>query len=352
MSDNYSYYNDNGNAEYQSQFQQNNEDYYDYPNNSNNRGNSRGGYRHRSSDASASNGQRGSSYGRGSDYRSNGGDYRNNGGEHRSNNGGGYRSNRRFDRDDGPKFTIVESFGSFHTEPRSGYTKEVNLVSWNDAKPKFDIRPWSPHHDKMGKGLTFTQEEFVRLHIIMSTMFLANEELKTMYHEIVKQEMQDLEEAKALEGQLSPKTAAAAAAAAAASAAAQPAGSDATSVASTAENASAAYASARNTYLHPNDFDSAADQGSADSADSFVGSYSQACESSAQSYAAEQGSSMDASDDANTASDSNKQWSDPYIDGTTQDQLFKSAQDDMAYQDYDDIDEDEESEEEEEEMPF
>ena len=24
----------------------------------------------------------------------------------------------------------------------SGYTKEVNLVSWNGAKPKYDIRSW------------------------------------------------------------------------------------------------------------------------------------------------------------------------------------------------------------------
>ena len=29
------------------------------------------------------------------------------------------------------------------SESDSGYTKEINLVSWNGAKPKYDIRSWS-----------------------------------------------------------------------------------------------------------------------------------------------------------------------------------------------------------------
>ena len=41
----------------------------------------------------------------------------------------------------------------------SGYTKEVNLVSWNGAEPKYDIRSWSPGREKCGKGITLTKEE-------------------------------------------------------------------------------------------------------------------------------------------------------------------------------------------------
>ena len=41
----------------------------------------------------------------------------------------------------------------------SGYTKEINLVSWNGAEPKFDIRSWSPGREKCGKGIALTQAE-------------------------------------------------------------------------------------------------------------------------------------------------------------------------------------------------
>lgn len=40
-----------------------------------------------------------------------------------------------------------------------GWQKELNLVSWNGNSPKFDLRDWSPEHDKMGKGVTLTNEE-------------------------------------------------------------------------------------------------------------------------------------------------------------------------------------------------
>ena len=41
----------------------------------------------------------------------------------------------------------------------SGYTKEINLVSWNGAEPKYDIRSWSPEREKCGKGITLTETE-------------------------------------------------------------------------------------------------------------------------------------------------------------------------------------------------
>ena len=39
------------------------------------------------------------------------------------------------------------------------WTKEINLVSYNGAKPKFDIRDWAPERESMGKGITLTEEE-------------------------------------------------------------------------------------------------------------------------------------------------------------------------------------------------
>lgn len=41
----------------------------------------------------------------------------------------------------------------------SGYTKEINLISWNGKEPKYDIRSFSPDHEKCGKGITLTKTE-------------------------------------------------------------------------------------------------------------------------------------------------------------------------------------------------
>ncbi len=44
-----------------------------------------------------------------------------------------------------------------------GWTKEVNVVSWNNRKPKLDIREWDETHEKMGKGITLNKEELEKL---------------------------------------------------------------------------------------------------------------------------------------------------------------------------------------------
>jgi hypothetical protein len=59
-------------------------------------------------------------------------------------------------------FNIEKAFGIL-SEEKGGWKKEINLVSWNNRPPKIDIREWSPDHEKMGKGLTFTKDEAVKL---------------------------------------------------------------------------------------------------------------------------------------------------------------------------------------------
>ena len=54
------------------------------------------------------------------------------------------------------------------SESAKGWTKELNLVSWNGRAPKHDIREWSPEHDKMGKGVTFTNEEIENLRNLLN----------------------------------------------------------------------------------------------------------------------------------------------------------------------------------------
>ncbi len=60
------------------------------------------------------------------------------------------------------KFEIVEEIGVL-SESSKGWRKELNLVSWNGAAAKYDIRDWAPEHEKMGKGITLTKEEAEKL---------------------------------------------------------------------------------------------------------------------------------------------------------------------------------------------
>lgn len=56
------------------------------------------------------------------------------------------------------KYEIVKNCGVL-SESNRGWTKELNLVSWNDREPRFDLREWSPDHERMGKGITLSKEE-------------------------------------------------------------------------------------------------------------------------------------------------------------------------------------------------
>lgn len=49
------------------------------------------------------------------------------------------------------------------SENEKGYTKEINLVRWNGAEPKFDIRNWHPGRVRSGKGIALTKDEIIKL---------------------------------------------------------------------------------------------------------------------------------------------------------------------------------------------
>ena len=60
------------------------------------------------------------------------------------------------------KYEIKEEIGVL-SENAKGWRKELNLISWNDAAPKYDLRDWAPDHEKMGKGVTLTADELAEL---------------------------------------------------------------------------------------------------------------------------------------------------------------------------------------------
>ncbi len=67
------------------------------------------------------------------------------------------------------KFKIEESFGVL-SESKAGWTMELNKVSWSERPAKYDIRTWSPDHEKMGKGVTLNDEEIKKLRDILNSL--------------------------------------------------------------------------------------------------------------------------------------------------------------------------------------
>lgn len=67
------------------------------------------------------------------------------------------------------KYEIVNEIGVL-SENTKGWRKELNLVSWNGADPKYDLRDWAPNHEKMGKGIKLTEEELRELKDIIKDL--------------------------------------------------------------------------------------------------------------------------------------------------------------------------------------
>jgi hypothetical protein len=66
-------------------------------------------------------------------------------------------------------YDVVEKLGVLSENPK-GWTKELNLISWNGREPKYDVREWSPEHNQMSKGITFTNEEITALKDLLNAI--------------------------------------------------------------------------------------------------------------------------------------------------------------------------------------
>ena len=66
-------------------------------------------------------------------------------------------------------YEIVEEIGVLSQNSKKK-KKELNLVSWNGNPPKFDLRDWAPDHEKMGKGVTLSNDEFEALKKLLLSM--------------------------------------------------------------------------------------------------------------------------------------------------------------------------------------
>lgn len=75
------------------------------------------------------------------------------------------------------KFEITKTLGVL-SEGSKGWQREINLVSWNDRKPKVDIRDWALEHEKMGKGITLNKKELRQLKELLNGIDLESLEVE------------------------------------------------------------------------------------------------------------------------------------------------------------------------------
>ena len=69
------------------------------------------------------------------------------------------------------KYEIIKEIGII-SERKGGWSKQLNLISWNDAEPKYDIRDWGPNREKMGKGVSLSASELQTLTDILNEIEL------------------------------------------------------------------------------------------------------------------------------------------------------------------------------------
>lgn len=69
------------------------------------------------------------------------------------------------------KYDIIQKIAVLSQRPR-GWERQLNLISWNDGEPKYDIRDWSPDGSKMSKGISLSHDEMAVLKDILNELEL------------------------------------------------------------------------------------------------------------------------------------------------------------------------------------
>ena len=60
------------------------------------------------------------------------------------------------------KYVVYRHIGNL-SKSNNGWVKELNLISWNNREPVYDIRTWNEDHTRYGKGITITPKQMVEL---------------------------------------------------------------------------------------------------------------------------------------------------------------------------------------------
>ncbi len=68
------------------------------------------------------------------------------------------------------KFEIKKNIDVISDSKNGNWHLELNVISWNDAKPKYDLRSWNADHTRMTKGITLNSEELAVLKEVLNEL--------------------------------------------------------------------------------------------------------------------------------------------------------------------------------------
>ncbi len=80
-------------------------------------------------------------------------------------------------------FEIMEQVGVLSNSTK-GWSKQLNLVSWNGREPKYDIRDWDEKLEKMGRGISLSRQELHKLREYLFEMDLVFEPESLILNEL------------------------------------------------------------------------------------------------------------------------------------------------------------------------
>lgn len=86
-------------------------------------------------------------------------------------------------------FEIMAHIGVIQ-QHQTGWTKELNIISWNGNSPKYDIRDWSPNHEHMSRGITLNEAEMARM---IEAVAEKGKEIKLLFDNARKKEAKEME---------------------------------------------------------------------------------------------------------------------------------------------------------------
>ena len=70
-------------------------------------------------------------------------------------------------------YKVIANVGTL-SKYQSGWSKEVNIVSWNEGDAKLDIRDWDANHEHMSRGVTLHMTEAAALADLISSYISKN----------------------------------------------------------------------------------------------------------------------------------------------------------------------------------
>ena len=97
-----------------------------------------------------------------------------------------YRQNDSQSRNDRIRYELLERIGVLSRKD-NGWTREVNIVAWNDNPGKVDIREWDPDHKRMTRGVTLFEDEAEKLTKVLARRYglrLSERETRTFAEQV------------------------------------------------------------------------------------------------------------------------------------------------------------------------